>query len=84
VLLKTPCTARPTARDVADFDHEYTVLARLSGTAAAAAIALEDVEGRPWLVLEERIGRSMRHFGAAKAARARQEPSVLTEHVQEE
>ncbi len=53
VLLKTPHATRPTARDVADFDHEYTVLDRLSGTAVATAIALEHVEGRPWLVLED-------------------------------
>lgn len=53
VILKTPCASRPTARDVADFDHEYTVLARLSGTAVATTIAFQDVEGRPWLVLED-------------------------------
>lgn len=64
VLLKTPHTARPSARDVADFAHEHAVLTKLAGTAVVGAVSLEELERRPWLILDDHGGQSLDRVAA--------------------
>ena len=71
VVLKTPSTARPTARDLADFVHEYAVLSRLPAASVAAVVALEEIEGRPWLVLAELDGAPLDSIASRFRAPAR-------------
>lgn len=59
VLIKTPYSPRPSARDVADFVHEHSVLLKLAGTPVLGALALEEIDARPWLVLEDSGGQPL-------------------------
>lgn len=59
VILKTARHVRATQRDLADFSHEFSVLARLAGAPAVSALDLVTQLGRPWLVLEDLGGQAL-------------------------
>ncbi len=59
VLLKTPSATSQLERDAAEFAHENAVLVRLAGAPIINALALEQIEGRPWLVLDDADGQPL-------------------------
>ena len=59
ILLKTTRKNRPPARDLAEFANERVVLERLSNTPVVGLLGHEELDGRPWLILDDLGGQPL-------------------------
>ena len=76
VLLRTPRSTGPWEREIAEFAHEHAVLTRLVDAPVIKAFALEQIEGRPWLVLDDVGGQSLAAIASRFRAPDRSRPST--------
>jgi len=79
VVLKTTAAELPDTLELARYRHEHSVLSRLQSSGVVRALGLEELAGRPMLMLEDTGGQSLAAWFSQRRPTAPEALSLMTQ-----